>query len=277
MIAATSCLDGWPPVSRPTIYSPTASVDSQKNMASSAEAAVSENQALFVSTPALNGGFNFRNRYETKELALRKTESYEVEAVQFTILSAEEMLKYSETKICNKELYYPMTQQPMPFGVLDARLGANKANGLCKTCGRVFQDCCGHWGYVTLYHPVFHIGYFKHLVNLLYCICKKCARLLMSDEDKKVFLARSRRCHDPILRRMLLKQLVAKCKRESVCLHPECEAPQGVLRRVTKPSLDQFMKIVLQKKVRREGPGSVASRTNVRTSDGALVVSCVDL
>jgi DNA-directed RNA polymerase III subunit RPC1 len=206
---------------------------------------------------------NIRKTYLKKKLASKKTELYEVDSLQFSILSSEDILKLSETRICNKELYFPMTQNPMPFGVLDDRLGASKGRGVCKTCGRSFQDCCGHWGHVTLHQPVLHVGYFKHLINLLYCVCKTCSRLLLSEEDKKKFLLRSRRCHDAMQRKILLKTLVIKCKRENFCLHPDCRAPQGVLRRVMKPSLDQFMKIVLQKKVRKDGAGSAASRTTV--------------
>lgn len=183
-----------------------------------------------------------------KEFVSPSMEGMEVATIRFDIFDAKSISRYSEIKICNKELYVPLTNDPMPFGVLDNRLGASKLVGLCKTCGQTFQECSGHWGYIPLYHPVFHIGYFKHLINLLYCICKTCSCILLSAEDKAYYLQKSRRCSDPIVRRTLTKRIVAKCKRESVCL--KCEAPQGALRRFMRPSLDQFMKIVLQKKVR---------------------------
>lgn len=204
-----------------------------------------------------------RSQYLQKDFVSERNENYEVDAVHFTIMSSEEITKYSSVKVCNKELYFPMTNQPMPYGVLDSHLGANKATGQCLTCGNAFQECTGHWGHVDLHQPVFHVGYFKHLVNLLYCICKRCAKLLLGPQDKKLFLQRLRRCHDPIMKRVILKRIIVKCKKEHVCLDPECQAPQGVLRRMMKPSLDQFMKIVLQMKVKRDGPGTVASRTTV--------------
>lgn len=215
-----------------------------------------------------------RSQYLQKEFVPERDENYEVDAVHFSIMSSEEITKYSSVKICNKELYVPMTHQPMPYGVLDTHLGANKATGQCQTCGNEFQECTGHWGHIDLHHPVFHVGYFKHLINLLYCVCKKCAKLLLGDQDKRLFLQRMRRCHDPIMKRALLKRIVAKCKKEQTCLDPECLSPQGMLRRVMKPSLDQFMKIILQMKIKRDGPGSAASRTTVSPKLLLHVAAC---
>lgn len=33
-------------------------------------------------------------------------------------------------------------------------------------------DCAGHYGYIKLVLPVFHIGYFKAIVSILQEICK---------------------------------------------------------------------------------------------------------
>jgi DNA-directed RNA polymerase III subunit RPC1 len=43
---------------------------------------------------------------------------------------------------------------------------------LCGTCGRDGKDCPGHWGYFKLELPIFHVGYFKFVVDILQCICK---------------------------------------------------------------------------------------------------------
>lgn len=211
-----------------------------------------------------NNALCLRSHYLKKESVVDANEKYEVDAVHFTVMNSDEITRYSSVKICNKELYVPLTNQPMPYGVLDSRLGANKATGQCLTCGNTFQDCCGHWGHLELHHPVFHVGYFKHLINLLYCVCKKCAKVLLSDQDKKAFRQRIRRCHDPIMKRALLKRVLTKCKKEHLCLDAECQHPQGTLKKLMKPSLDQFMKIILQMKVKKDGVGSVASRTSVR-------------
>ena len=34
------------------------------------------------------------------------------------------------------------------------------------------SDCVGHFGYIKLALPVFHIGFFKHVLSILQVICK---------------------------------------------------------------------------------------------------------
>lgn len=68
-------------------------------------------------------------------------------------------------------------RMPHPNGVLDRRLGVSAklmpgppGRGLvpatCETCGHRLQDCAGHFGYVKLELPVFHIGYFKNTLQV---------------------------------------------------------------------------------------------------------------
>jgi DNA-directed RNA polymerase III subunit RPC1 len=42
----------------------------------------------------------------------------------------------------------------------------------CSTCGKDFEDCPGHFGYIRLALPIFHLGFFSDIVNILQCICK---------------------------------------------------------------------------------------------------------
>lgn len=42
----------------------------------------------------------------------------------------------------------------------------------CETCGKKMQECAGHWGYLKLVLPIFHIGYFRATLNILQQICK---------------------------------------------------------------------------------------------------------
>lgn len=34
------------------------------------------------------------------------------------------------------------------------------------------QDCVGHFGYIDLELPVFHVGYFRTTIQVLQMICK---------------------------------------------------------------------------------------------------------
>ena len=50
--------------------------------------------------------------------------------------------------------------------------GSSVKTGTCETCGLSQQHCIGHFGYVKLSLPVFHIGYFKNTLTICQCICK---------------------------------------------------------------------------------------------------------
>jgi DNA-directed RNA polymerase III subunit RPC1 len=36
---------------------------------------------------------------------------------------------------------------------------------ICETCNLKLADCAGHFGYIKLELPVFHIGYFKNTLQ----------------------------------------------------------------------------------------------------------------
>lgn len=60
-------------------------------------------------------------------------------------------------------------------GGLDPRMGTTKKNESCPTCNEPLLLCNGHYGYVKLTLPVFHIGYFKKTISILQQICKVCS------------------------------------------------------------------------------------------------------
>jgi DNA-directed RNA polymerase III subunit RPC1 len=89
-------------------------------------------------------------------------------------------------------------------------------------------DCAGHFGFIKLELPVFHVGYFRHTVILLQCICKNCARVLISNEDRISFLKKLRGPKiDALLRGGIFKKIVEMCKRTSRC--PHCFYANGII------------------------------------------------
>lgn len=52
--------------------------------------------------------------------------------------------------------------------------GISSKSGVCKTCELPLKDCVGHFGQLVLALPVFHIGYFRLVINILQNICKVC-------------------------------------------------------------------------------------------------------
>lgn len=45
--------------------------------------------------------------------------------------------------------------------------GTSEKDRPCLTCGKNLADCLGHYGYLDLELPCFHIGYFKAIIGIL--------------------------------------------------------------------------------------------------------------
>lgn len=45
--------------------------------------------------------------------------------------------------------------------------GTSEKDRPCLTCGKILADCLGHYGYLDLELPCFHIGYFKAIIGVL--------------------------------------------------------------------------------------------------------------
>jgi DNA-directed RNA polymerase beta' subunit len=57
-----------------------------------------------------------------------------------------------------------------------------------------WQVCCA--GYIKLWLPVFHIGYWKPMMSTLQCICKSCSSILLPEEEFRIYLKRMRSASD---------------------------------------------------------------------------------
>ena len=102
------------------------------------------------------------------------------------------------------------------------------------------DKCVGHYAYIKLILPVFHIGYFKQTITMLQDICKTCAGILLSEEDKRLYLKKFRRPNLENLRRQrLAKEVNSVCRKVVRC--PHCDAVNGVVKKVSG------MKIVHEK------------------------------
>jgi DNA-directed RNA polymerase II subunit RPB1 len=100
-----------------------------------------------------------------------------VDAIQFGILSPEEIKAMSVSKIEFPELYEEGTQKPRVGGLLDPRMGTIDRNYKCQTCGEGMAECPGHFGHIDLAKPVFHIGFLTKIKKILECVCFHCSKL----------------------------------------------------------------------------------------------------
>lgn len=111
-------------------------------------------------------------------------------------------------------------------------MGTCKKDSVCLTCGGQGQECNGHFGYVKLALPVFHAGYFKQVVNILWAICKDCSRLLLPDGDRRSFLKALRRPGlDNFRRSQIVRRITDQCRKVRKC--ENCGASNGKVVKVT--------------------------------------------
>jgi len=168
-----------------------------------------------------------RKSFVKEDLAPKK-----ISHLQFGLLSPLEMQRLAEFQVTSRELFSMPSRTPAPGGCLDPRLGVSDKVSTCATCKRKLVDCAGHFGYIHLALPVFHIGYLRHTLHLLQCICKKCSRVLLGDHERQIFLARMRNPRTDVLAKSAtMKKVVEKCKKCRQC--PYCGAANGTVKKIT--------------------------------------------
>lgn len=167
-----------------------------------------------------------------KHLVKQDLAPKKISHLQFGLLSPLEMQRLAEFQVTSRELFSMPSRTPAPGGCLDPRLGVSDKVSTCSTCKRKLVDCAGHFGYIRLALPVFHIGYLRHTLNLLQCICKTCSRILLTDVDRQTFLARMRNPRTDVLAKQgTMKKVIEKCKKMREC--PHCGATNGTVKKIT--------------------------------------------
>jgi DNA-directed RNA polymerase III subunit RPC1 len=163
-----------------------------------------------------------------KDLVRENNVPKKIKHIQFGALSSSCMNEMAELEVVNRELY--KNKIPVPHGALDRRLGISDKQSECETCGLKLAECSGHFGVLNLELPVFHVGYFKALVQLLNCICKECARVLIADkaEERCTLLKRIRQ--EGAVKAALVKGLFEKARKVTCC--PHCNARNGPVKKV---------------------------------------------
>lgn len=156
-----------------------------------------------------------------------------VARIQFGIPSIDTGRRMSTIEVAVRNLYDGTSGAPAAYGCLDRRLGISTKTDACETCGLSLQDCVGHFGYIRLHLPVFHIGYIKQIVDILQCICKTCSAILLAPEAKKNAVNRMRRvpADDRLLKEVVFKAAIhLPCKKITSC--PQCGAVNGPVKKL---------------------------------------------
>ncbi|EEB15462.1 DNA-directed RNA polymerase III largest subunit, putative [Pediculus humanus corporis] len=151
--------------------------------------------------------------------------------VCFGVDSPEVIQQQAHIHVVGKNLYnQDAPRTPVAYGVLDRQMGTNTKDATCTTCNKGLADCIGHFGYINLELPVFHIGYFRSVIMILQTICKTCSKVLLPEDLKKTYRLR---LQNPkflyLARKALRKQIHEKAKKISIC--PYCQSLNGVVKK----------------------------------------------
>ncbi|EHP69538.1 MAG: DNA-directed RNA polymerase subunit A' [Metallosphaera yellowstonensis] len=136
-----------------------------------------------------------------------------VKGIRFGILSPDEIRKMSVTAIITAEVY-DEDGTPIEGSVMDPRLGVIEPGQKCPVCGNVIGNCPGHFGHIELIRPVIHVGFVKHVYDLLRSTCRRCGRVKLHEDE----IQKYKKIHEAIKRRWpsAAKRLIDYVKKSSM-------------------------------------------------------------
>ncbi|MBR9703861.1 DNA-directed RNA polymerase subunit A' [Candidatus Pacearchaeota archaeon] len=149
---------------------------------------------------------------------MRKPVRKQVESLQFSLLSPEEIKKIAKAKIITPELY-DVDGYPVDGGLMDLRLGAIDPGVRCRTCGGRLKECIGHPGMIELARPVLHIKYIPVVELFLRCFCSECHKLMIKEKDMEKYKS--------------VKDRLKRAKDTKKCPHCSCEQERVKLEKPT--------------------------------------------
>ncbi|KAI5191302.1 DNA-directed RNA polymerase II subunit RPB1 [Nematocida minor] len=183
-----------------------------------------------------------------------------VESIEFGILSPEDIIAMSVCKI-----EHPETMEsgvPKEGGLVDLRLGTSERGFLCSTCGHRPDSCVGHFGYIELAKPVFHIGYIGKIKKVLESVCFFCSKLRI---EKSILQSPKPRSQKERKRR--LNYIWSLAKNRAVCMGEVIANEENPEERMRTGCENR------QPTIRKEGLHLLAFQKGEESSDGKTVLS----
>jgi DNA-directed RNA polymerase beta' subunit len=108
----------------------------------------------------------------------------EIEAIQFSLLSPEEIRKNGVIEIVSSDLNF--LGRDGEGGLNDPHLGVINKGDRCKTCYLDSEKCPGHFGFINLAYPLYKQEYTKNIKLILELTCIHCNQLLFKREKLKM-------------------------------------------------------------------------------------------
>lgn len=114
-----------------------------------------------------------------------KTQQLSVQALQFGIMSPDEVQRLSVAEISSEQ---PYDEQRMPLfgGINDPRLGTISRDFKCITCKGTMEECPGHFGHINLARRLYHAGMLTYTLKTLRSVCFNCSQLLVARDKESL-------------------------------------------------------------------------------------------
>jgi DNA-directed RNA polymerase beta' subunit len=141
----------------------------------------------------------------------------EIDNITFGLYSTDEIRDMS---VCHVE----NTKKTGPGSVYDPRMGTSLTSVICETCDQDSARCPGHFGHIDLHTPIIHPLYYRNVVNLLGCICFRCFRLMVTNEQLVVDGISS------IHGSLKFSKIIEKIKKIGICCYEDCGAEKPKLK-----------------------------------------------
>ena len=159
--------------------------------------------------------------------------------VQFSIFSQEEIEKRSVVEITSQATYEG--SEPKVGGLFDERMGTVENGKRCRSCGQTNHGCPGHFGHFRLTRPVYFIQFLPTIMNVLRCVCIRCAKLKI---DKTLHASLTKRRGEARWREVLKAcQSIGRCGQEVEdgcgALQPDKYERKGIASIVAHFSTDE--------------------------------------
>jgi DNA-directed RNA polymerase subunit A' len=148
--------------------------------------------------------------------------------IRFGLISPQEFRKMSVVKIITADTYDD-DGFPIEMGLMDPRLGVIDPGLRCRSCGGRPGECPGHFGHIDLIAPVIHVGFAKLIRKILRGICRDCSRLMLKDNEKKMYLEQIQTLEK--LGQMtddVVNKVFSEARKNKNC--PYCGAPQQEIK-----------------------------------------------
>lgn len=99
-----------------------------------------------------------------------------IKHIQFGIYSNQDIVNQAVIEVSDRNVYdlgnaSDNSRTLTANGPMDPLMGISSKTGTCSTCGEKLEKCNGHFGHIKLALPAFHVGYLKHIIEVLNCIC----------------------------------------------------------------------------------------------------------